>query len=134
MRIGMNNAGAAANPWDESLPGAHVAGTAGYIIGTNINATISSRASQTSVDDVPTNAELATAIITGFTTDLPEDYPTAGATRSARDMLYSIESHVGRSSFSGTTKTLHKINNVTIAKTHTLTLSGSDPIAITETT
>jgi hypothetical protein len=44
------------------VPGSYAAGTVGYIIGTNLNATVSSRASQTSVDDVPTNAELATAL------------------------------------------------------------------------
>lgn len=48
--------------WLTALPGAYGAGTAGYILGTNLNATVSSRASQTSVDDLPTNAELATAL------------------------------------------------------------------------
>lgn len=55
-------AGSAGDPWATPLPGAYTAGQAGKIIGDNINATISSRASQTSVDDVPTNAELATAL------------------------------------------------------------------------
>lgn len=55
-------AGSAGDPWTTALPGAYGAGSAGKIIGDNINATISSRASQTSVDDLPTNAELATAL------------------------------------------------------------------------
>ena len=42
--------GASADPWLTNLPGAYGAGTAGYIIGTNLNATVSSRASQTSLD------------------------------------------------------------------------------------
>lgn len=54
-------AGAAGDPWTTSLPGAYGAGTAGQIIGDNLNVTVSSRASQTSVDDLPTNAELATS-------------------------------------------------------------------------
>lgn len=58
----LSAAGAAGDPWTTALPGAYGAGTAGKLIGDNINATISSRASQTSVDDVPTNAELATAL------------------------------------------------------------------------
>ena len=58
----LNAAGAAGDPWTTALPGAYGAGSAGFIIGTNINATISSRATQTSVDDLPTNAELATAL------------------------------------------------------------------------
>jgi hypothetical protein len=58
----LNGAGAAGDPWGTTLPGAYGAGTAGKIIGDNINAAISSRATQTSVDDLPTNAELATAL------------------------------------------------------------------------
>ncbi len=47
-----DNAGAAGDPWSTAIPGAYSAGTAGYIIGNNLNATVSSRASQTSVDAV----------------------------------------------------------------------------------
>jgi hypothetical protein len=75
----LNAAGGAGDPWITALPGAYTAGQAGYILGTNLNATVSSRASQTSVDtvddlldtempalttavaDLPTNAELATS-------------------------------------------------------------------------
>lgn len=39
----LNAAGSAGDPWSTALPGAYSAGSAGYIIGTNINATISSR-------------------------------------------------------------------------------------------
>lgn len=45
-------AGTAGDPWTTALPGAYGAGTAGKIIGDNINATISSRASQSSVDTI----------------------------------------------------------------------------------
>jgi hypothetical protein len=48
----LNAAGAAGDPWSTSLPGAYGAGTAGYIIGTNIDGTISSRAAQTTLDDI----------------------------------------------------------------------------------
>lgn len=48
----LNAAGSAGDPWSTALPGAYGAGTAGKIIGDNINATISSRASQTSVDTI----------------------------------------------------------------------------------
>lgn len=58
----LNAAGAAGDPWSTALPGAYGAGTAGKIIGENLNATVSSRASQISVDDLPTNAELATTL------------------------------------------------------------------------
>ena len=58
----LSAAGGSGDPWATALPGAYGAGTAGKIVGDNVNATISSRASQASVDDVPTNAELATAL------------------------------------------------------------------------
>ena len=48
----LNAAGAAGDPWSTALPGAYGSGTAGKIIGDNINATIGSRASQTSLDTV----------------------------------------------------------------------------------
>lgn len=48
----LNAAGSAGDPWATALPGAYGAGTAGKIIGDNLNATISSRASQTSVDTI----------------------------------------------------------------------------------
>lgn len=48
----LNAAGAAGDPWSTALPGAYGAGTAGKIVGDNVNATISSRSSQTSVDTV----------------------------------------------------------------------------------
>src|SRR5262249_55673618 len=34
----------ASDPWSTALPGSYTAGTAGYIIGTNLNTTVSSRA------------------------------------------------------------------------------------------
>ena len=47
---GLSAAGAAGDPWSTALPGSYGAGTAGKIVGDNLNATISSRASQTSLD------------------------------------------------------------------------------------
>jgi hypothetical protein len=58
----LNAAGSAGDPWSTPLPGAYGSGTAGKIVGDNLNATVGSRASQSSVDDLPTNAELATAL------------------------------------------------------------------------
>ena len=49
---GLNAAGSAGDPWATSLPGAYSAGTAGKILGDNLNATVRSRATQTSVDAV----------------------------------------------------------------------------------
>lgn len=44
---GINAAGSAGDPWNTVLPGAYGAGTAGKIIGDNVNATISSRSTLT---------------------------------------------------------------------------------------
>lgn len=48
----LNAAGGSGDPWATAIPGAYGAGTAGKILGDNINATISSRATQASVDTV----------------------------------------------------------------------------------
>jgi hypothetical protein len=48
----LDGAASAGDPWTTELPGAYGAGTAGKIVGDNLNATVSSRASQTSVDTV----------------------------------------------------------------------------------
>lgn len=39
--------GAAADPWSTALPGAYVAGSAGFIVGTNLDTTVSSRSTAT---------------------------------------------------------------------------------------
>jgi len=46
----LNAAGAAGDPWTTTLPGAYGAGSAGYIVGNNINAMISSRSSHSAAD------------------------------------------------------------------------------------
>jgi hypothetical protein len=53
----LNAAGSAGDPWSTAIPGAYGAGTAGKILGDNVNATISSRASQASVDAVQADAD-----------------------------------------------------------------------------
>jgi hypothetical protein len=89
----LNGAGAAGDPWSTPLPGAYGSGTAGKIVGDNINATISSRATQTSVDDLPTNAELATALGTAddavltAINDLPTNAELATALGTADDAV-----------------------------------------------
>jgi hypothetical protein len=69
----LNAAGSAGDPWITPLPGAYGSGTAGKIIGDNINATISSRASQTSVDTVDDFLDTEVAAIKAKTDNLPAD-------------------------------------------------------------
>lgn len=79
----LNAAGSAGDPWVTALPGSYSAGQAGYILGTNLNATVSSRASQTSVDDIPTNAELTSALASSDDAVLAVLGSPAGASLSA---------------------------------------------------
>lgn len=66
----LNAAGAAGDPWSTALPGAYGAGTAGKIVGDNINATISSRASQTSLDTLDDFVDTEVAAIKAKTDQL----------------------------------------------------------------
>jgi hypothetical protein len=67
----LDSAATAGDPWNTSLPGAYGAGKAGKIIGDNINATISSRASQSSVDTVDDFLDTEIAAIKAKTDNLP---------------------------------------------------------------
>ncbi len=69
----LNAAGSAGDPWSTTLPGAYGAGTAGKIVGDNVNATISSRASQTSLDTVDDFLDTEIAAIKAKTDNLPSD-------------------------------------------------------------
>jgi hypothetical protein len=57
----INSAASAGDPWATSLPGAYASGTAGYIVGTNLNATVSSRLASASYT-APTTPPTAIAI------------------------------------------------------------------------
>jgi hypothetical protein len=46
----LSAAGSAGDPWSTSLPGAYGSGTAGNILGNNLNATVSSRSSHSAAD------------------------------------------------------------------------------------
>jgi hypothetical protein len=67
----LNAAGSAGDPWSTPLPGAYGAGTAGKIVGDNINATISSRATQASVDTVDTVVDAVKVDTTNTLARLP---------------------------------------------------------------
>ena len=63
----LNAAGSAGDPWVTALPGAYAAGSAGYIVGNNLNATVSSRLASASYTTPPTTAQIATAVWTDTT-------------------------------------------------------------------
>lgn len=70
---GLSAAGSAGDPWSTALPGAYSAGTAGYIVGTNLDGTVSSRASQTSLNTLDDYVDTEVAAIKAKTDNLPSD-------------------------------------------------------------
>ncbi|SCY25609.1 hypothetical protein SAMN05216420_10411 [Nitrosospira sp. Nl5] len=75
----LDASGSAGDPWATALPGAYGAGTAGKILGDNINATISSRASQASVDTVDDLLDTEIAAIKSDTVAILIDTAEIGA-------------------------------------------------------
>jgi len=82
----LNAASSAGDPWATSLPGAYGAGTAGKIVGDNLNATVSSRLASASYT-APDNSDITA--IKAKTDNLPaapaavSDIPTATANADA---------------------------------------------------
>jgi len=66
----LTDAGSAGDPWSTALPGAYGVGSAGKIIGDNLNTTVSSRASQTSLDTVDDFLDTEVAAIKAKTDQL----------------------------------------------------------------
>lgn len=66
----LDNAGSAGDPWATALPGAYGAGTAGKIVGDNLNATVGSRATQASVDTIDDFLDTEVAAIKAKTDQL----------------------------------------------------------------
>ena len=64
-------AGTASDPWATTLPGSYGAGTAGYLLGTNLNTTISSRLASSTYTVPPTAATITAAV---WTADLSSGY------------------------------------------------------------
>lgn len=125
----LNAAGAAGDPWTTSLPGAYGAGSAGYIIGNNVNATISSRASQTSVDTVDDFLDTEVAAIKAKTDLIPAapaavgDIPTA--VQNA-DALLGRNVSGGSSTGRTVKQAFHFIRNKWVVSGGTLTVYDTD--------
>lgn len=97
----LNAAGSAGDPWSTPLPGAYGAGTAGKIIGDNIDAAVSSRASQTSVNTIDDfiDTEVA-AILAAVDTEVAaikavtDLLPNAGALTTIQADLDNIQTRL----------------------------------------
>lgn len=89
------------DPYATAVPGSFAAGTAGKIIGDNLNATVSSRATQTSVDTIDdyVDTEVA-AILTAVDTEVgaikavTDALPNAGALTTIQSDLDDIQSRL----------------------------------------
>lgn len=146
----LSAAGGAGDPWITALPGSYSAGQAGYIVGNNLNATVSSRATQSSVDIVAGYLDTEIAAIKAKTDNLPAspaatgDIPTATQNADAllnRDMsavsdtnarspLNALRFIRNKWSIAGTTLTVTKEDDATSAWTATVTAApGADPIS-----
>ncbi|HEU4854955.1 MAG TPA: hypothetical protein VFS89_06660 [Nitrosospira sp.] len=69
----LSSAATAGDPWSTALPGSYGAGTAGKLLSDNLNATVSSRATQTSVDTLAGYVDTEVAAIKAKTDNLPVD-------------------------------------------------------------
>lgn len=117
--LALNAAGSAGDPWGTALPGAYGAGTAGKILGTNLNATVSSRAiagdamTLTSGERTTLAASIWNALTSGLTTvgsigKLLVD--NVNATISSRS------SHLAADVWAVTTRVLTAGTNIVLAK------------------
>jgi hypothetical protein len=87
-----------------------------------ITAATSGLATASALADVPTNAELATALTTAWTvTTLAEDYHTTAATAATpAELLYTILSCVSQFAINSTTLTTYRLDGTTPSGTYTL--------------
>lgn len=113
----LNAAGSAGDPWNTALPGAYGAGSAGKIIGDNLNATVSSRASQTSVDTVDDFLDTEIAAIKAKTDNLPASPAAVGSamtlTSGERDSV--ADALLDRSNGIETSWTLRKAMRIVLS-------------------
>ncbi len=131
----LSAAGSAGDPWSTPLPGAYGSGTAGKIIGDNINATVSSRASQTSVDTIDDFLDTEVAAIKAKTDLIPaspaavSDIPTAA---TVADSVWdeALSGHAGAGSGGAALAAVREYADNTVIRG---TVSGTSPTTTTFT-
>lgn len=65
----MSDAGSAGDPWTTALPGAYTAGQAGYILGTNLDDTVTSRASAADLSTLDGKVDTVDTVVDSIQTD-----------------------------------------------------------------
>ena len=107
----LNAAGSAGDPWTTPLPGAYGAGTAGYIIGTNVDGLIS---------DIPTAVENADALL---------GRNVSGGSSTGRTVKQAFHFIRNKWVVSGGVLTVYDTDDSTSSWTSSVTSSaGADPI------
>jgi len=151
----LNAAGAAGDPWSTAIPGAYSAGTAGYIVGNNLDAQVSTRLA-TSGYTAPDNADITA--IKAKTDNLPaspaavgsamtltsaydfakgtvamaESYAANGSQPTPIQALYAIHQDSMDFAITGTSYTVKKLDNATTAFVKTLN-DATSPTAAART-
>lgn len=116
----LTDAGSSGDPWSTALPGAYGAGTAGKIVGDNLNATMGSRA---------TPADVLTQVNAAFDASQSEVSAIPTATGTMRDMIkasYALLRNKYSSNKSGGTMVLYKENSSTTLGSGTFTDDGNE--------
>jgi hypothetical protein len=94
--LALNSAGAAGDPWSTTLPGAYGAGSAGKLLSDNLDATVSSRASQTSVNTVDDLLDTEIASISAAITVVDDLLDTEiAAIKAKTDLIPASPAAVG---------------------------------------
>lgn len=145
-------AGSAGDPWITALPGAYSSGQAGYIVGTMLDAAMSSRASQSSLNTLDDFVDTEVAAIKAKTDNLPaspaavSDIPTAienadallardlgsgsgAGTLNERTVRSALRFPRNKYTLAGGTLTVMKEDDSTTAWTAAVTgTAGADPV------
>jgi hypothetical protein len=114
----LNGAGSAGDPWTATM-GGYGAGTAGKILYDNLNATVSSRASQASVDTVDDFLDTEIAAIKAKTDNLPSAAPGA-----AGGLFIAGTNAATTVNFTGTISTVTSLTNMPSVPSGWLTAAG----------
>ena len=119
----LNSAASAGDPWTTALPGAYAAGTAGKILGTNLDTTVSSRGTGTSTvttGDVLNQVNAALDATNSELTNIP------ASNGSLRQLIQFIRQYLTfKRSTTATTETLYKANDSTVLGTSTVSNDGT---------
>lgn len=94
----INSAGSAGDPWSTALPGSYGSGTAGKIVGDNLNATVSSRLAAGSYSAPPSAASIRSEIDSN-STKLDAAVSTRLASSGVSAVLNTIRKNVARNNY-----------------------------------